>query len=465
MKNKRKNIIVPFKTKIQAAVYSIKNGQKAALKEFPFSRFAIRTWREIFTKGYFMFHPSWKQPYFGMKSLKTSKANRKRQNSENEMSSENSSLNLDMENIFWEVGQSSDKKYTNIFLKQIQAAIFAVQYGIEEANMKFKKFKKDEIILFKYHFFQDGYYELHNQVTDEELEKVAKDIKHKKEIVVKKTKGVKITPSEKLEIVRTYLSLQKYQSIKEVANSARIGLQTLNEWVFHYKKHGERAEVFNNLTPRYGTRFNIRERLEIVKEAARTCYGDAAAKYQISRSSIGGWKYTYFKGIKDQKDILNFCLTDEEIKDLEKLECQRYLNRGRHGRRTSININILKGLGASKIETIKSNNDIETICEENNSNSLHQLSNNSIIYRKNNLNINTEKSIITKQLPSISHGNGVKESYNNNNNNMEGDLSPKMKSKIVKKALLIGPKTLEEISTEFGIDLPVLITMIPFTFI
>ena len=79
---------------------------------------------------------------------------------------------------------------------------------------------------------------MHNQIIDEELEKVAKYIKHKKDIGVKKIKGVKITPSEKLEIVRTYLSLQKYQSIKEVAHSARISLQTLNGWIFHYKKHG-----------------------------------------------------------------------------------------------------------------------------------------------------------------------------------------------------------------------------------
>ena len=368
---------------------------------------------------------------------------------------------IDLENIFWEVDQSSNRKYKNIFLKQIQAAIFAVQYGIEEATMKFKKFRRDEIILFKDHFFQDGYYELHNQIIDEELEKVAKYIKHKKDIGVKKIKGVKITPSEKLEIVRTYLSLQKYQSIKEVAHSARISLQTLNGWIFHYKKHGENAEVFNNLTQRYETRYSIRERLKIVKEAVRTCYGDVAAKYQISRSCIGGWKHTYFKELKDQKDILNFCLTDEEIKDLEKLEYQRYLNRGRPGRRTSINISIPQGLGASKIETIKSNNDIETSCEENNSNSLHELSNNSMIYRKNSLNINIEKSKITKQLPSISHDNGVKESYNNNNNNnMEGYLPIKKKLKIVKKALLRGPKTLEEISTEFGIELSDLITWI-----
>ena len=294
-----------------------------------------------------------------------------------------------------------------------------------------------------------------------------------KKVGRKRIKKVKITPSEKLEIVRRYLSQQKYQSMKEIASSAGIDLRTLNEWIIHYKKHGEFAEVFNNPSPRYGIRFSIRERLEIVKEAVRTCYEDVAAKYQISRSGIGWWKHTYFKGINDQKDILNFCLTDKEIKDLEKLECQRYFNRGRRGMRTSININIPQGLGVSKIETIKSNNEsfdnkremlnggkTETSCEKNNSNSLHQLSINSIIYRKNSLNINTEKSIITKQLPSISHGNGVKESYNYNNNNMEGYLPPKMKLKIVKKALLRGPKTLEEISTASGIDLPVLITWI-----
>ena len=202
----------------------------------------------------------------------------------------------------------------SIFKREIETAIYGIQEGTEKASTHYNT-PKERIQELKETFFTEGYKELHDPEINKNMgEREAPIINNYGE--AQRATGKRIPPGERLQIVKEYLATESPIPVNIYAQYIGVFGKSLNEWVIQYSSFGGEATVFRYLNPIYCTKFSISQRMEIVREAVRTSYGLAAAKYAVTTPRITYWKATYFRGVRASL-IPTYYLTQAQMQRFE----------------------------------------------------------------------------------------------------------------------------------------------------